>query len=283
MKFIPASLRLLAVAGIIATLSPAQSTLEAVVTNKGGFAKDLAAKDFKLTLDGKEQAVTNAVFADKERKQLYLLLFDVATLKTGDQVDIRTSMLAFLDANARPDRLFSVLAYGGSLRQVQGFTSDASLLKAAVEKTLTGVPSANSDWRNFLGAVGGLSQNLAKIQGRKSLLVFTNGQLPLSATDDAAGGMEIDKLSGALNVADIVFHTISPNSSVERSLTSATEGMFIKVATNLASTLVKITDEQDATYTLTYTPSGNLKPGCHKIGLKAGGGTNVKVRGLVCD
>jgi len=278
----------------------AQNTMDVVVVNKGAAVKDLTPKDFKLSLDGKDQPVTGAVMGDKNRKQLYTMIFDLSTLKSGDQIDIRKYLQSFLDANVRPDRMFNVIAFGGSLRQIQGFTSDPELLKTAVTSILTGTPSAPSDSRNYTSAVGALAQNLAKLPGRKSIMMFTNGQLPTavgtsagaqieretptSGGNSSAGGLEIDKTAMVLNAADIGFHTISPNSSAERNFTNATDGMFIKVSTDLADALVKITNEQDATYTLTYTPSGNLKPGCHKVALKvSGGGNSVKARDTFCD
>jgi VWFA-related protein len=300
MKWITASFGMLLAAGSLVAQTTSKSTLEAAITNKSSAVKGLTAKDFKLSIDGKEETVSDAVLADRQREQVYLLVFDVATLSSTDQLGIRSRVNAFLDANARPDRSFSVLGFSGTLKQAQGFTSDAALLKAAVDRTLTGVTTPNSDWRAFLKTMTGLAQSLGKVGGRKSLLFFTNGQIPTTAVSNAGSGMgtgiaartqisdgdshssDIDKVSTALNAADVTFHTISTNSSVDRSLTSATDGMFIKASNSLDQTLARITDEQDATYTLTYV-GGNLKPGCHKVSLKVEGGNSVNVRNLICN
>ena len=279
------SFRLLipALAVLLAGQCAAQNTVEAAVINKNQPVKNLEAKDFKLTLDGKDQPITQTALGGEQRKQYYVLLFDLASLTPTDQADIRKYLPPFFDANAKPNRLFTILTYGGGLKSVQGFSNDAAMIKSAVERTVNGGGSVGTDWRNFVGAMTALSQSLAKVPGRKSILFFTNGAIPSSAPSESGGTVELDKLAAALNSADVVLHTISTNSSVERNFTSATDGMYVRLEPKLADGLVKVTDEQDGMYTLTYTSSGNLKPGCHKLSLKAAGGGNVKARNLICD
>jgi len=281
----------------------AADTLEVSVSAKGAAVKGLTAKDFKVTLDGKDQPVTDAYLGkeatgDKARTQNYIMLFDVVTLKAAEHTDLRRQLQPFVDSAARADRTFGVLTYAGTIRQIQGFTNEASAIKAGVDKAVSGAVSVAVDWRNFIDAIAGLARALGPMPGRKTVLFFTNGQLaavntadntvssrgvPQNSGKQAETSGEIDKLVDILKAADVVVHTISHNSGVDRNLTDGTKGNTVRVNNNLPDLLTKILDEQDATYVLDYTPSGNLKAGCHKVAVKVAAAGDVKTRQLVCD
>jgi VWFA-related protein len=303
MKLTHTPLRLAAVLAV-AALCHAQDTMEVIVTSKGAPLKGLAAKDFKLTLDGKDQPVTDAFLGkeaagDKMRRQTYIMLFDTVSLKASEHTDLRRQLQGFVDSSARPDRSFAVLTYSGTIRQIQGFTSDAAAIKAAIDKAVTGAVSVAVDWRNFLDSISGLARAIGPMPGRKTILFFTNGQLAAVNTadnSDSARGVpknsgrqaetsgDIDKVIDTVRAADMVFHTVSHSTGVDRNLSDGTKGSTVRVSNNLSDQLTKITDEQDATYVVTYTPSGNLKEGCHKVAAKvAASGADVKTRQILCD
>ena len=67
--------------------------VDAVVTDKKGkYVRDLAAKDFKVWEDNKEQPIKSFSFeeeaasADKSQKQYLVLFFDNSTMDAGDQM-----------------------------------------------------------------------------------------------------------------------------------------------------------------------------------------------------
>ena len=70
--------------------------VDAVVTDKKGkYVRDLAAKDFKVWEDNKEQPIKSFSFeeeaasADKSQKQYLVLFFDNSTMDAGDQMKAR--------------------------------------------------------------------------------------------------------------------------------------------------------------------------------------------------
>src|SRR5260370_13911943 len=113
--------------------------VDAVVTDKkGNYIRDLAQIDFKVFEDNKEQSVSSfstgadaATQANGQRRYL-ILFFDNSTMAAPDQIQARSAATKFIAANAGPDRLMAVLAFGRSLRIVQNFTANADILRAAV-------------------------------------------------------------------------------------------------------------------------------------------------------
>src|SRR6476659_3659416 len=113
--------------------------VDAVVTDKkGNYIHDLAANDFKLWEDGKEQPVTsfsredtNADPAHPARHYL-VLFFDNSTMDFGDQAKARDAAAKFIDSNAGPNRLIALAEFGGRLRISQNFTADTDRLKKVV-------------------------------------------------------------------------------------------------------------------------------------------------------
>lgn len=189
--------------------------VDTVVTDKkGGYVRDLAAKDFKVWEDNKEQKITSFSFeadpaAPTNGQPRYLVLFfDNSTMDNADQVRARQAAAKFIDSNAGPNRLMAVVNFGGSLQIAQNFTSDAAQLKAQVsgvqfssvspnQPAVAVGPRLNNGMQDFgvrssLMALRSLAKNLGTVNGRKTLVLFTagfqvtNDQLPeLSATIEA--------------------------------------------------------------------------------------------------
>ena len=197
--------------------------VDAVVTDKkGNYVHDLSQADFKVFEDNKEQQVSSfsagvdaATQANGQRRYL-ILFFDNSTMAMPDQIQARGAAKKFIEANAGPDRMMAVVDFGGSLRIVQNFTANASLLQAAVSGVksssvdpnapATGVPvtvasaglfslgNAAADFgaRSMLLAVRSLAKNLRSVPGRKMVVLFSGGfpltsenQSELTATIDA--------------------------------------------------------------------------------------------------
>src|SRR6267154_296407 len=201
--------------------------VDSVVTDKkGNYVRDLAQNDFKVFEDNKEQPVSSfstgadaATQANGQRRYL-ILFFDNSTMAAPDQIQARSAATKFIAANAGPDRLMAVMDFGGSLRIVQNFTSNADVLRAAVSGVKgsavdpnapppdapvtvasTGLPSLGSSLgnaaadfgaRSMLLAVRSLAKNLRSIPGRKMVVLFSGGfpltqenQSELTATIDA--------------------------------------------------------------------------------------------------
>src|SRR5580704_10224278 len=201
--------------------------VDAVVTDKkGGYVRDLTAKDFKVWEDNKEQAVKNFSFeADPAsptngQSRYLVLFFDNSTLDLPNQALARKAASQFIDANASPSRMMAIVNYGGSIQIAQNFTADATRLKAAVMGL--SIPSINVNAsegglspglsraagsfgaRDVILALRTMAKNLADVKGRKTLILLTSG-FPLKDPDLIS---EVTATIEACNRANVAIYPI---------------------------------------------------------------------------
>jgi VWFA-related protein len=175
--------------------------VDAIVTGKGGaYVRDLAAKDFRIWEDNKEQRLANVTLESAGRGRSDLVLFfDETGMDINDQIGVRKAAAAFIDAASAPNRKIAVVSYDGSLRIRQSFSDNPRRLKDALPKpTASGVqnpelgrvlppveaPMGNAGARNMIAALGSLVQNLGVLPGRKIVVLFT-GRLAASANQQS--------------------------------------------------------------------------------------------------
>jgi VWFA-related protein len=199
--------------------------VDAVVTDKkGNYVRDLSQNDFKVFEDNKEQVISSfstgsdpAIQASGQKRYL-ILFFDNSTMQAPDQIQARNAANKFIAANANGDHLMAVVDFGGALRIVQNFTSNADLLRSAVAGVkyssvdpnanvsadmqpvtvastgLSSLNNAEADFgaRSMLLAVRSLAKNLRSVPGRKMVVLFSGGfalnpesESELTATIDA--------------------------------------------------------------------------------------------------
>lgn len=181
--------------------------VDAIVTDKkGAYIKDLTKKEFKVFEDNKEQEIKSFSFeADPNspganRPRYLVLFFDNSSMSAAGpgfaasyQMEARNAAMKFIDSNVAPNRLMSVVNYGGSLEVTQNFTDNADRLKAAVQGIRTsavttstaggggpGGPQMSQAAASFgrydmILALRNLAKGLAGVPGRKSLVLLTAG------------------------------------------------------------------------------------------------------------
>jgi VWFA-related protein len=205
--------------------------VDTVVTDKkGNYVRDLTQKDFKVFEDNKEQTILSfapatdvTVQANGQRRYL-ILFFDNSTMDAPDQIQARGAASKFIDANSGPDHLMAVVDFGGSLRIVQNFTANATILQAAVSGVKnssvdpnagqpvtiasTGISSlstveADFGARSMLLAVRSLAKNLRAVPGRKMLVLFSGG-FPLTPESESELTATID----ACNKANVAIYAL---------------------------------------------------------------------------
>jgi VWFA-related protein len=196
--------------------------VDVIVTDKkGNYIHDLAATDFKLYEDNKQQGISNFAFGGGAQapsgadKHYMVLFFDDSTMELSDQPFARNAAAKFIDTNAGPNHVMAIVEFGGTLNIVQNFTSDADKLKQAVAGIKFSAVAPNATPPNFgpgsnsggpnlgnpeaefgaytlLLSLRSMAQSLAAIPGRKSLVLFSAGFLltperesELTATIDA--------------------------------------------------------------------------------------------------
>lgn len=211
--------------------------VDTVVTDKkGNYIRDLAATDFKLWEDGKEQPVSSFSRENNDAdpahagKHYLVLFFDYSTMEFGDQAKAREAAAKFIDSNAGPNQLIAIVEFGGMLRIAQNFTADAERLKKVVAGIKFSTVSPNGDVaslgpppamptgfggtsmdslqadfgaRSVFLALRGLAKGLANVPGRKTLVMLTSG-FPLTLELES----EVNAVIDACNKANVAVYPV---------------------------------------------------------------------------
>ncbi|MGB8064591.1 MAG: VWA domain-containing protein [Candidatus Sulfotelmatobacter sp.] len=211
--------------------------VDTVVTDKkGNYIRDLAATDFKIWEDGKEQPVSSFSRENNDAdpahaaKHYLVLFFDYSTMEFGDQAKAREAAAKFIDSNAGPNQLIAIVEFGGMLRIAQNFTSDADRLKKVVAGIKFSTVSPNGDVaslgpppamltgfgtpsmggleadfgaRSVFLALRGLAKGLANMPGRKTLVMLTSG-FPLTLELES----EVNAVIDACNKANVAVYPV---------------------------------------------------------------------------
>ncbi|HTU32309.1 MAG TPA: VWA domain-containing protein [Candidatus Acidoferrum sp.] len=222
--------------------------VDVIVTDKKGkYVQDLTSNDFKLYEDNREQKISNFSFGGANGasphadKHYMVLFFDDSTMDFADQPRARDAAAKFVAANSGPDRVIAVVEFGGTLQVVQNFTSDPDLLRRAVAGVKFSAVAPNAPAPNFGPAISGpggptlvnpeaefgaytlllslrsLAQSLARIPGRKTLVLFTAG-FPITPERESELTATID----ACNKANVAVYPldvrglVAPNSFYQR-------------------------------------------------------------------
>ncbi len=211
--------------------------VDAIVTAKNGaYIRDLSAKDFRVSQDGKEQTIKGfeleSASAAAQPRSL-ILFFDETSMEARDQIQARQAAASFIDAEAAPNHMMAVVTFNGSVRVAQNFTNNAGRLKDALAQAsfhglapsaadsdrshdpsrteedrlvghATGTSLATSmGVRNMLHALGDLGRSLDVLPGRKIVVVFT-GTL-VSSTDPKS---ELRDAVEAANKSGVAFYPV---------------------------------------------------------------------------
>jgi len=211
--------------------------VDAVVTDKkGNYIRDLAATDFKIWEDGKEQPVSSFSRENNDAdpahaaRHYLVLFFDYSTMEFGDQGKARDAAAKFIDSNAGPNQLIAIVEFGGMLRIAQNFTSDADRLKKVVAGIKFSTVSPNGDVaslgpppamptgfdgpsmggleadfgaRSVFIALRGLAKGLANVPGRKTLVMLTSG-FPMTLELES----EVNAVIDACNKANVTVYPV---------------------------------------------------------------------------
>jgi len=231
------------------------------VDKKGKFIRDLAAKDFRLWEDGKEQKIagfsleSSGVSPERPAAHYIALFFDTSTADQASQVTVRQQGIRFVDGFASPDRYMAVVNYNmnGGLRVARNFTTDRDQLKKALSEVPAGwspTPIAPGDgaralgrngrgrgiaapaidtsgYRNMLASLRSLVNSLAVIRGRKALVFFSGGIPP---AEDLL--TDVKATIDACNKANVAVYTVGSGPAGGGGSTDASLSPGLAQATN---------------------------------------------------
>jgi VWFA-related protein len=177
--------------------------VDTIVTDKQGeYVHGLAAKDFHLWEDNKQQTILSV---SQERgpatsRPRYLVVFFAPMEAEERSVAVR-AVSGFIDANAEENRRMAVVSYNGGLRIGQTFTDDAGRLKAALNGAISS--GTDSEALDTIRTLKNMASNLGVLPGRK-IVVFVGGGLSQSSIQRA----ELTAAIEACNKSDVAVYPV---------------------------------------------------------------------------
>jgi hypothetical protein len=132
----------------------------------GLYIPDLRQDEFSVFEDGVQQ---NIAFFSKVSEPFHVVLMLDTSASTEDKLrQIRDAALVFVEQLKSADRV-EVISFDDEVRELNDFTSDRAVLKAAILKTHSGRGTKLYD------AFGRALDALRTIRGRRAIVLFTDG------------------------------------------------------------------------------------------------------------
>jgi Ca-activated chloride channel family protein len=145
-----------------------------VVDRKGKNVSNLRQEDFQIFEDGIPQQL--AYFEPVEKPFTVALLLDTSGSTRFRLEDIQKAALAFIE-QLRPDDRVLVISFNDQVEVLAGPTSDRTVLRDAIHLKSSTSGTFLYDTLDYL-----IKQKLGRVQGRKAIVLFTDGVDNTSAT-----------------------------------------------------------------------------------------------------
>lgn len=153
-----------------------------VLDRDGKYIPNLQKRDFQLYEDGVEQEI--AEFDAVEVPFHVVLLLDTSRSTVFQMEDIQRSAISFVE-QLRSDDQVMVVSFDDKIYVDSEFTSDRARLRRAIYGTKTGGGTKLYDAVDLV-----ISERLREIDGRKAIVLFTDGVDTTSKFANAAGTIE---------------------------------------------------------------------------------------------
>src|SRR5215813_5387032 len=138
-----------------------------VMDRDGRYVPNLNKQDFRIWEDGVEQEV--AFFASVDKPFSVVLMLDTSPSTQFRLEDIQDAAISFIN-QLRPDDMVMVVSFNNNIKVQTDFTSDRYKLQRAIRNTHT------DDGTRLYDALDQvINQRLSRINGRKAIVLFTDG------------------------------------------------------------------------------------------------------------
>jgi VWFA-related protein len=138
-----------------------------VMDRDGRYVPNLLKEDFRIWEDGVEQDV--AFFASVDKPFSVCLMLDTSPSTQFRLEDIQDAAISFVN-QLRPDDRVMVVSFNDDIKVLSEFTTDRSKLQRAIQRART------DDGTRLYDAVDMvMNQQLSRVQGRKAIVLFTDG------------------------------------------------------------------------------------------------------------
>jgi VWFA-related protein len=138
-----------------------------VFDRNGLYIPNLKKEDFKIFEDGKEQQIE--YFGTSEKPFTVILLLDTSPSTEYEMDEIQAAATAFVD-QLKPQDKVMVIEFDGNVHVLAEATGDRPTIYKAIKKADFGGGTALYDAVTF-----SLSKRLQAIEGRKAIVLFTDG------------------------------------------------------------------------------------------------------------
>ncbi len=147
-----------------------------VYDRNGLYIPNLRQTDFKVFEDGKEQEI--AYFGTSDKPFTVILLIDVSPSTAYKIEEIQNAAIAFTD-QLKPEDSVMVVAFDFGIHVLTEATNDRQKIYKAIRKADFGEGTSLYDAVDF-----SLRKRLSKIEGRKAIVLFTDGVDTTSRKND---------------------------------------------------------------------------------------------------
>ena len=138
-----------------------------VMDRDGRYVPNLQKEEFRIWEDGIEQEV--AFFQSVDKPFSVVLMIDTSPSTQFRLEDIQDAAITFVN-QLRPDDRVMVVSFNDDIKILSEFTTDRSKLRRAIERSKT------DDGTRLYDAVDMvINQQLNRVQGRKAIVLFTDG------------------------------------------------------------------------------------------------------------
>lgn len=162
-------------------------------TRDGVYITDLRKEEFTITEDGVAQEIA---FFGKVAAPFHLVLLLDTSSSTQDKLkEIQKAANAFVEQLQPVDRV-KIVSFDDKVNDLNEFTNDRAVLRAAINSTKSGESTKLYD------AVELAMNTIRKIQGRKAIVVFTDG------VDWHSDGATFDSTIRSLDEEGVVIYPI---------------------------------------------------------------------------
>jgi Ca-activated chloride channel family protein len=173
-----------------------------VVDRDGRYISDLQRQDFRLAEDGVEQEI--AYFGGVEKPFTVVLMIDTSASIWSKLDQIKDAAQVFVE-QLRPDDQVMVISFGMVVKVQCEATSDRRKIRKAIGATSKGLSTHLYDAMENV-----MKKRLGRIQGRKALVLFTDG---VDATSNHATYESTVKTAEELDalIYPILYDTYDPS------------------------------------------------------------------------
>ncbi|MDQ2746401.1 MAG: VWA domain-containing protein [Acidobacteriota bacterium] len=163
-----------------------------VTDRKGRFVVGLTKENFQVTEDNAEQEI--AYFTNEEQPFTVALILDMSYSSKFKIAEIQSAALGFIN-QLRPNDKVMVVAFDEEIYVLCNPTNDREVLQRAIKGTKIGYGTSLYEAVNLV-----MNEKLAKIAGRKAIVLFTDG---VDTTSRRAS--DFSNLSDALELDALIY------------------------------------------------------------------------------